>query len=307
MEDYRPENFPYILPDKCGEITAAKKEAPGIYYIATLVETEGQICPYEFYVVDEFCNYLSPLTLSYGKRLHELPLLLFFPIVTETDGHDLVEYEFLKYKEKNGLLGEEDETPAEMAALIADSYPNYFVEYPAPIITPWGSVLRSTKLCNGVYWIMSSQATQILAVCYPKWSCDLSVELIKIGKMNDNASFKNPSFASYMFYKEEDACRVLFELWPRYKSLQKSVDHAALMNAIWEVQPAFAATHNLREQLGLHDTLGLLLKALGKDIELHRSSDNIISMKPDAGTDFIIQTMQEEKTSDGNHLGSSNQ
>ena len=63
----------------------------------------------------------------------------------------------------------------------------------------------------------------------------------------------------------------------------------------------------LREQLGLHDTLGLLLKALGKDIELHRSSDNIISMKPDAGTDFIIQTMQEEKTSDGNHLGSSNQ
>lgn len=45
---------------------------------------------------------------------------------------------------------------------------------------------------------------------------------------------------------------------------------------------------NTQEQAGLNDGLGLLLYALGgEDRELEGAAEHMVTMTPDAGTDFI--------------------
>ena len=52
--------------------------------------------------------------------------------------------------------------------------------------------------------------------------------------------------------------------------------------------PGYALGCNAQEQAGLHDTLGLLLYALGvEDRELEGSPEHMITVTPAAGTDFI--------------------
>ncbi len=60
------------------------------------------------------------------------------------------------------------------------------------------------------------------------------------------------------------------------------------MNAIWKHHPAYAMGYNAQEQAGLHDAAGLLLYALGvEDRELESSTEHMITIDPEAGTDFI--------------------
>lgn len=59
------------------------------------------------------------------------------------------------------------------------------------------------------------------------------------------------------------------------------------MNAIWKYAPIYAAAYNAEEQAGLHDGLGILLQMLGEDSEPQGSPEHMISLAPDAGTDFI--------------------
>ena len=55
-----------------------------------------------------------------------------------------------------------------------------------------------------------------------------------------------------------------------------------------ERQPSYAAAYNAQEQAGLNDALGLLLQTLGaEDVELEGASEYMITLDPDAGTDFI--------------------
>ena len=72
----------------------------------------------------------------------------------------------------------------------------------------------------------------------------------------------------------------LFELWQLYDSLRNSeyIDYPALMNYIWKYAPEYAAAHNLSNQFGLNDTLGLLLNALGEERELQSFPENNISI-----------------------------
>ena len=73
-----------------------------------------------------------------------------------------------------------------------------------------------------------------------------------------------------------------------YSSLFMGGMHHSLMNAIWKYAPMYAAAYNAQEQAGLNDALGLLLQTLGaEDVELEGASEYMITLDPDAGTDFI--------------------
>ena len=93
----------------------------------------------------------------------------------------------------------------------------------------------------------------------------------------------------YLFFQEKEFCLVIFELVQvREEWIETGmVNRPALMNAIWQFHPDYAASHNISEQHGLNDGLGLLLKSLGHDIELTGSTDNMISIDLDAGVDFL--------------------
>lgn len=51
--------------------------------------------------------------------------------------------------------------------------------------------------------------------------------------------------------------------------------------------PEYAATYNMQNQLGMHDTFGLLMSALGTEVELQNNPNEVIAMSTAAGLDFL--------------------
>lgn len=74
---------------------------------------------------------------------------------------------------------------------------------------------------------------------------------------------------------------------PPKKELVCEINKAALMNAVYQYFPEYAAQHNAAEQAGLNDIGGLFLQALGIDVELTSSPERLISMSDQTGTEFI--------------------
>ena len=69
--------------------------------------------------------------------------------------------------------------------------------------------------------------------------------------------------------------------------LRKKISFA-LMNAIYQHHPEYAALHNLTEQTGLNASAELLLQMMEVDIEPSSSPERLISLSSQAGTDFIV-------------------
>lgn len=65
------------------------------------------------------------------------------------------------------------------------------------------------------------------------------------------------------------------------------INYPALMNYIWAYFPEYAATYNMQNQLGMHDTFGLLMSALGTEVELQNNPNEVIAMSTAAGLDFL--------------------
>ena len=51
--------------------------------------------------------------------------------------------------------------------------------------------------------------------------------------------------------------------------------------------PEYAATYNIQNQMGMHDTFGLLMNALGTEVELQNNPNKVIAMSKAAGLDFL--------------------
>ena len=101
-----------------------------------------------------------------------------------------------------------------------------------------------------------------------------------------------------LFFSRRDSCIPLFELLylrDDWKTANK-INVPALMNAIWKYYPEYAASHNLEEQFGANDLLGVILNTMGEDVELSGSVENVISMSPHAGTNFFQWQSQKIRT-----------
>lgn len=269
-----------LLACELGEIHRWEEECPSVYYLAVLPDTANAE---EYYIVLEDAP-ISQEVRAMGRPLKKAPVLA-YRLDSEDGAHTAVKYEVLKYLTCHGLPLPEGSYLLDTALFGAERCPNYFGAYPVPLCTPWGRTLRHRPLDNGVYWIETEQCIEVLALSYPIWDGELSEGLIEIGrKMGAEGDM------GYLYFLREAACVAVWELLRTRSELIDAglIRKPELMNAIWRYQPGYALGYNAQEQAGLHDTLGLLLYALGvEDRELEGSPEYMIAMDPETGTDFI--------------------
>ena len=284
-----PEGLPKELEDFFYEVKFVEVEAPGVYSIIARMHPDRLLTD-EFYVVDRSSTIISDAAKKYGGAMSEIPQFLLFPYDKKDGGFPIIAYELARYRVTNGEKLECMGNLHNMAFYGMEQYPHYFGYYPAPTMTPKGYMTRYQTIDNGIFLLETDQGNRLMAVCYPIWESDLSDALTAAGLQTDYDIAHNISETlGYLFFEESYFCLVIFELVYLREEWVKSgmVDLAALMNAIWRDQPGYAAAHNLSEQSGLHDALGVLLNILGTEVELSSSTDRMIAITPNAGCDYL--------------------
>lgn len=172
----------------------------------------------------------------------------------------------------------------------ADTLYSPTVPYPAPLATPRGRTARYKPLMNGIFWIETGTGEEVLAVCYPIWNCDFSETVLKQSEQTEEDVREGiDNTLGYLFFSKRASSLALFELWGQYEELRAGglIDYPALMNYIWAHFPEYAATYNIQNQMGMHDTFGLLMNALGTEVELQNNPNKVIAMSKAAGLDFL--------------------
>ena len=273
-----------------GEFRSAELECPGVYFVVVGTETglNGLPACEGYYLV------LDDAPISQEARRYGSPLQngqgVAFCLNQEGSGGKVVEYEILKYKVVHNLPLPEGETLHEFAIYAAEQYPEYFGMLPVPALTPWGYTTRHRALENGVYWIETDQCEEVLAVCHPVWETELSSGVLSYARQTDyDVEHDIDNTLGYQFFTKKESCVVIFELLASRSEWLSSglVDLPALMNAILKYWPEYAVSYNLHEQSGLNDGAGLLLRAMGIEVELSGSAERMIALTPGAGTDFL--------------------
>ena len=176
------------------------------------------------------------------------------------------------------------ESLQEIALYGMEISPDYFGAYPVPSVTPWGHTLRHRLLDSGIYYIETSQCKEVLAVCHPVWVTELSNGILGVAE-----KMEHEGEMGYLYFQQA-ACIAIFELLRTRSSLVAFglIRNQELMNSIWKHYPEYAVAYNTQEQTGLNNGFGLLLYALGvEDRELERSPEQMITISPGVGTDFI--------------------
>ncbi len=269
-----------LLAYELGEVRSWKEECPGVYYLNVL--PANGTCG-EYYVILE-TSPISQDVRAMGKQLHNTPALA-YPMESDDGARWAVEYEVLRYKVSHGLPLPESTSLQEIALYGMEHCPDYFGTYPIPPVTPWGYTLRHRPLDNGIYWIETDRCIEGLAICHPVWATELSEGLLGIAER-----LEHEGAMGYCYFQRETACVAIFELLRIRSALTSTglIRKPELMNAIWAYHPEYAMGYNAQEQAGLGDALGQLLYMLGaEDRELEGSPEHMITMTPEAGTDFI--------------------
>lgn len=264
-----------------GEVFDSEEQCPGVYYFACR-EDEYEP-PKEVIVVERDCPHISEAVKAYGERLDDK--LLVYDYNDLYGGKQLVEYEALRYRTLNGLPSLDGDTMLSVAACAADAYPDYFGPIPAPVVTPRGYLTRYLTLANGIYAIETDAGARLIAVSGIIWSLELSEDTIALGEKTGDL----PEELTYLFFTEPDGSLALFELHHGYPALGwcPKLDWRALTNAIWQYHPDYAISHNLREQRGLNDLLGLALNDAGIEAELTGSAGNMVAMIAEVGVEYV--------------------
>ena len=278
-----------ILNYKLGKVLDWEELCPGVYYLSVQPDPDSAYPCSEYYLVLPDAS-ITQEARTLGRPLDGIPGLLYPIDPPDEGGWTAILYELCKNQFRHGSPAFESWSLSDAAMEGMELCPAYFGAFPVPPYTPWGWTLRHRALDNGIYWIETSQCKTVLAVCHPIWESEFSEYVIQAGKMLASESSDGDKTLGYLFFDENASCTAVFELlkvrseW-LYTGLIRKPE---LMNAIWERQPSYAAAYNAQEQAGLNDALGLLLQTLGaEDVELEGASEYMITLDPDAGTDFI--------------------
>lgn len=277
------------LAEDIGVIGRVDLCAPGTYYVSAR-KREKTGSRREYYVAERDSTVLSPQAKEYGIPVAAWPALLLFQVGKEQSGYKIVDFELARYLEKNGGLSEPMLPPRCIALFAMGEHPEYFGLYPAPVMTPFGDMLRYRTLENGVFWIETDRNKYTLALCYPIWSSDISDTAQKLGELTeyDRKNDVEKTYG-YLFFSEENSCIPIFELLNIFPGL-KTVNLPALMNAIWTYHPEYAVFGNFLEQQEGNDPLHTMLSGLCPQEVLMDPAvclENIIAYFPEAGTKFV--------------------
>lgn len=287
-KEIRLEDLPFITAwrkDLWGEITHAESVCPGVYYLNT--RQEGLPFGREYYAVLGDAEAVSREARTYGAALSEGSGIRLFEAGPRESGWEIVEYELEKYRLAHGGLPQKNFTLHGAAVYGMELYPAYFGEYPVPFATPMGYTCRHKRIDNGVCWIETDRQEYCLAAAYP-YGDEFSEFARKLAVRLREDEKKDPERTlGYLFFPQKVYCIPLFELM-EHRSWDAVIDRAALMNAIWDRFPEYAAAYNAGEQRGLHDLLGLTRRLLGEpEVQLRGSPDFVIAITPDAGKQFL--------------------
>jgi len=279
------DNFPYDIEDDVGEILQVQKEAPGVYFIFT--KKNNPPSGRQYYIVEKSSPAISMPAKKYGKPLPHDRDLLSFDIDSSSAGQKIVAFEIVRFKMRNGCSDVDKNDLTDTACAGMETNPEYFGYYPVPDRTPWGRLIRYKVLSNGIYWIETDRLETVLAICdiYEDDFFDGTRE--GAARLADEKDQNLWAF-SYLFYPYKSSCIPLFELLPNHREWIDShmINRAALMNAIWETNPEYAAAYNANEIMGLHDEVGSLLRSFGETSTPNISVNRTIAITPDAGTNF---------------------
>ena len=276
------------VEESYGEVFDSEEQCPGVYYLAC--RPLDKYFADELVVVEQDCPHISAAAKAYGQPLDGHDELIVYDFDDPYGGRPVVLYEADRYRmlHKQPIPDGEDLLGA--AAYYADDYPEYFSPISAPIQTPRGYMTRYLTLANGIFALETNAGARLIAIAGVIWSLELYDTTKQLGMIVQNpADIETPVEVQYLFFTEQDGCLALFELLHEYKALRKNerLDAAALMNAIWSYHPEYALEHNLREQRGLNDMLGLILNAAGAEVELSGSEKNMVAMSAEAGTEYV--------------------
>lgn len=281
------ENLPLDL-GRLGMVTQAELVLPGIYDAVLKNEETG--LGIEAYIVLQSAAGISDAAKQYGKADPEHPGFLVYSENETGNTRYIISYELVRYKILHHipLLAEED--IRDTAAFGAEMYPGYFGGFPVPCQTPWGHTVRNKVIANGVFWLETERCQRGLAVAYPLYG-DLSDGARGLAESLDDGSVcSDENMPQYLFFREADSSVPAYELISalQQEKLCCEINRLALMNAIYQHHPEYAALHNLTEQAGLNASAELLLQMLEVDIEPSSSPERLISLSSQAGTDFIV-------------------
>ena len=283
------DDFPFALEAELGEIIDTEWLCPGTYYAAA--RWDGEQTAREYYVVEKGSDAISGEAKRYGKPSECCEGLLIYQFDDERGGCKVIEYEYQRYRVANHIPLGEMQDLHQTAVFAMELNPEYFGAYPAPLLTPRGYMLRYKELLPGVILVETDQCEKIVAIAYPIWSCDLSEYTLAHGeKLAYDIAHGMDQTLGYLFFPELSACLALYELKKRIIGADTKglIDLPAMMNALWQRFPEYAISNNIREQLGLNDGFGLLMQSLGYEIELARNQEDLISIFPDHGQNYLI-------------------
>lgn len=275
-----------------GEVQEVELLCPGVYYFA--VKQPDDLYSTEYYAAMRDTPVLSAEAKAYGKALPGCPEMLLYSLHQPDSGQDVVRYELFRYYVQNNIPLPDGYSLHSAALSGMEHHPEYFGTYPVPPLTPFGRTVRHRSLTNGICWLETDRALQALSVAYPLWE-DLSDTAQGLAELlPDDREQGIENTLGYLFFSERTSCVPLFELCESHKEwiTDGLIDYAALMNAVWQSFPDYAAIVNSREQAGVNDISAMLLRDLGVDSEPNVCPDRLLSISPGAGTRF--QAFQRE-------------
>lgn len=281
-----PRNLPLELGE-LGTVTEAELIMPGVY--DAILEFSETGLAVEAFIVLSNTGEISTAAKRYGKADPDYPDLLVYSEDETGNTRYIVGYELFRYKILHHLPLPEGETIRGIAAAGAEMYPDYFGGYPVPFHTPWGCTTRHKIIANGLYWLETEQCRCGLAVACPKYD-DLSDGARGLAeRFLGGPAHTEGEMPGYLFFREANSSVPLFELVSAVPKEQLccEVNRAALMNAVYQHFPEYAAQHNLAEQAGLNDGLGQFLHTQGINVELKSDPERLISLIAEAGTQYI--------------------
>lgn len=276
-----------VLQEVYGEIVFLEEECPLVYHLCARKENSISV-PQEYYVVAISAPAISSKAKGYGQPIEGLPDFLSYSIDEMDSGQKIIAYEIWRYKVKEQIPIEEPESFREFALFAAEYHPDFFGTFPAPIVTPYGYMVRYQTIDNGIYLVETDEGAELVAFCMPFWEM-CSGYTRRFGK---HAVYDTPhglvEEKMYMFFTREQSCLPFFELWQEHPAWKDSptFNFPAMMNAIWTYFPKYAATYNAMEQRGMHSIEAISEDFLG-DIELEARPENMVAITPDVRVEFL--------------------
>lgn len=266
-----------------GSINRIAQECPGIYYL--IARQDGKPVAEEYYAVAD-TSIISRQAKEYGKRISDWWL---FSMQDDASGWRIIDYELGKYRVKNHLP--QEQTLHDIAQDVAEYHPEYFGAYPVPLHTPRGYTTRHWTLANGIYWLETDQCEEVLAVCYPLWTAELSTAAERLGEQTEHDKAQGiHQTLGYIFFPAQISCIPIYELMQTRMEVWSGtmIDKPALMNAIWRDAPEYAVMMNRQEQTGMNDLPAMLLRDFDIAAGPRILPDRMIAISADTGAEYLL-------------------